>query len=468
MAGTFSSINTSLSALRHHQVAMDVAANNIANVGTQGFTRRRAGAESVGAPAVPAMWSRYDGVGGGVRTGAVERFSDAILDARSRTEHGTLSYLQARTVGLDRLESGIGEPGDTGVAAAMATFRGAWADLADDPGSPAARTLVLDGAAALADAFAAQARNVRSEEATQRVHVLASVEEVNTAASELADTNRAISAAKLAGLDTSDLADQRDRLGLRLADLAGGVATTRVDGGLDVTVAGVSLVTGSFAGRLEVTGGIAPDGDADGAPLSFAITTDAGGGAVTTALLGAPRGEIGGSAELISTTLPGYAAALGTVVSDLADRVNTVHAGGYDPTGAPGRPFFAYDPADPAASLRVALASGDDVAVSTIGGGALDSGVAEVLAASGPEESAYQKLVNGLGTQVASAHRLEATQGLLTNQVDAAREQLGGVNLDEEMISMLTSQRAYEAAARVMTVVDSVLDTLINRTGLVR
>ena len=61
MTGSFSSINTSLSALRHHQVAMDVAGNNIANVGTAGFHRRRVLAESVGAPTTPAMWSRYDG-----------------------------------------------------------------------------------------------------------------------------------------------------------------------------------------------------------------------------------------------------------------------------------------------------------------------------------------------------------------------------------------------------------------------
>jgi flagellar hook-associated protein 1 FlgK len=57
---------------------------------------------------------------------------------------------------------------------------------------------------------------------------------------------------------------------------------------------------------------------------------------------------------------------------------------------------------------------------------------------------------------------------VLTSQVDGSREQLSGVNLDEEMVTMSSAQRAYEAAARVMTTVDSVLDTLINRTGLVR
>jgi flagellar hook-associated protein 1 FlgK len=69
---------------------------------------------------------------------------------------------------------------------------------------------------------------------------------------------------------------------------------------------------------------------------------------------------------------------------------------------------------------------------------------------------------------VASTRRLALNQQTLTTQVDASREQLSGVNLDEEMVNMLTAQRAYEAAARVMTTVDSVLDTLINRTGMTR
>ena len=101
-------------------------------------------------------------------------------------------------------------------------------------------------------------------------------------------------------------------------------------------------------------------------------------------------------------------------------------------------------------------------------GGALDGSTADRIGTARDAEAAYQSLVSGLGTDVASAARLSRTQGLLAGQVDSAREQLSGVNLDEEMVSMLTAQRAYEAAARVMTVMDSVLDTLINRTGVTR
>ena len=89
MSGTFSSLNTALSALRYNRVAMDVASNNVANVGTEGYTRRRVNAEAVGAPARTAMWSRFDGVGGGVEASGVDRMVDALLDARVRREHHT-------------------------------------------------------------------------------------------------------------------------------------------------------------------------------------------------------------------------------------------------------------------------------------------------------------------------------------------------------------------------------------------
>jgi flagellar hook-associated protein 1 len=50
---------------------------------------------------------------------------------------------------------------------------------------------------------------------------------------------------------------------------------------------------------------------------------------------------------------------------------------------------------------------------------------------------------------------------------DSAVEADAGVNLDEEMTNMLLYQRAYQASARVITTMDEMLDTLVNRTGLV-
>jgi flagellar hook-associated protein 1 FlgK len=464
VSGTFSSLNTALSALRYNRVAMDVASGNIANVGTEGYARRRVNGETVGAPTQPAMWSRYDGAGEGVAVAGVDRMVDALLDVRARREHGNQGYLDIRQGVLDRVESGIGEPGDNGVAAAIADFRSAWHDLANNPGSDAARAQVLGRAATLADALRIQARNIDAESGDLRVRAMAGVAEVNTLASDLAATNKSIAIANLDGADAGVLLDRRDQLAMRLSELTGAKATQRPDGGFDVTVNGIALVTGQDAGTLQIATGITATGASDGNPITYAITDTSGTNAVPAGM----TGEIGGVTDLLTTTLPAYSAGLGAVAQQLADEINAQHVLGFDAAGNPGVPFFSYNPADPAGTLAVALTTPSQVAAASLPGAVLDAGNANALAFATGVEDSYQRLINGFGTEVASVRRLAANQQVLTSQVDGSREQLSGVNLDEEMVSMLSSQRAYEAAARVMTTVDSVLDTLINRTGLVR
>ena len=107
MSGTMASFNTALSALRYNSLVMDVASGNVANVGTEGYARRRVDGQSVGAPTQPAMWSRYESQGDGVRVAGLTRMVDPLLDARSRREHGLQSYLDVRQTVLDRVETGL-------------------------------------------------------------------------------------------------------------------------------------------------------------------------------------------------------------------------------------------------------------------------------------------------------------------------------------------------------------------------
>ena len=76
-------------------------------------------------------------------------------------------------------------------------------------------------------------------------------------------------------------------------------------------------------------------------------------------------------------------------------------------------------------------------------------------------------MIGRLGVSAQAATRRSEIQDSVTDQVDASREAESGVNLDEEMTHLLTYQRGYEAASRVLTTIDSMLDQLINRTGLV-
>jgi flagellar hook-associated protein 1 FlgK len=391
--------------------------------------------------------------------------TDAFLDARVRTEHGKQSYADVRQTVLDRLETGIGEPGENGLSTVMAEFRSAWSDLANNPDSEAARSQVIARGAALADAVQIQARNFSVEAGDQRAKLNAMVSEVNTIAGDLATTNKAISVATLDGSDAGNLLDQRDQLALRLSELTGGKAVQNGAGGLDFAVNGVALVTGSIQGALEVASGVTPTGAADGSPVTFRVTHPVAG---TTVVPAGVTGEAGAVTDLLNTTIPAYVAALGTVARSVADGVNAVHATGYDAAGAAGTPFFSYDPADPAGSLVALISDKARVAASGLPGGVVEGSVADRLSELTGPESAYQQLVNGFGATVASGRRLAASQSMLTQQVDGSRDQLAGVSLDEEMLAMVQYQRGFEAASRVLTTVDSVLDTLINRTGLLR
>ena len=57
--------------------------------------------------------------------------------------------------------------------------------------------------------------------------------------------------------------------------------------------------------------------------------------------------------------------------------------------------------------------------------------------------------------------------GLVTKALSDQRESIAGVSLDEEAADMAKAQKAYQAAARVLTAYDDLLDLVINRMGLV-
>ena len=91
----------------------------------------------------------------------------------------------------------------------------------------------------------------------------------------------------------------------------------------------------------------------------------------------------------------------------------------------------------------------------------------ELGAAAGSPDSLYTTLVGSVGSASALAQQQQTTQDSVTAGVDQLRQSASGVNMDEEVTNMMTFQHAYGAASRVLTTMDSMLDTLINHTGLV-
>lgn len=463
MTSGFASLNTALSALRYTRVAMDVASDNIANISTEGYARRRVDSASVAGGATPAMWFRSANVGDGVAVTGVSRMTDELLNVRARREHGNQSFLNVQATALARVEDGIGEPGANGLSAALDRFQSAWGTLSMNPAgtsSSAARANVLAAAATVVDTARGQLRQVGAEAGDQRVLALTDASEVDTLGRDLAKINSSIVSGRLNGSNVNALLDSRDQIAGRMAELTGAVTTVQADGSATVRIGGAVLVEGSAAGSFTVASGVTPTGEADGQPLRFAVTSPQGGSAVVAA-----GGELGGVAQLLDVTFPTYLADLTAVVRDVADRVNTQHAAGYDAQGNAGAAVFSYDPADVLGTVEVALSDPRLLAASAGPTGADGDNAARIGELAGLGDG-YQRLVSGFGASVSSLNRQAASQQVLTTQVDLARDQLGGVSLDEEMVNMTVLQRQYEAAARVMSTVDSLLDTLINRMGV--
>jgi flagellar hook-associated protein 1 FlgK len=152
--------------------------------------------------------------------------------------------------------------------------------------------------------------------------------------------------------------------------------------------------------------------------------------------------------------------------------VNAIHQGGVTRTGSTGANFF--DPAGvTAASIAldaVVLASTDAIAA---GGTAApgDADVALALAALGRSaipglggltfRAVYAGTASRLGQLVRNSMDDATASQVLADRADAARQSASGVSIDEEMVVLLQQQQAYQAAARLVSLADELMDEVM-------
>jgi flagellar hook-associated protein 1 FlgK len=458
MASSFGGINTALTSLYAQRRALDVTGQNIANANTEGYTRQRVDMQSQVGSISPAMYAKTDGLGTGVAVSDVQRLRDQYLENRSRTEHGNSAYLASQTAAYNEIEDVFAEPGSTALQAQLHDMWGAWSDVGNNPQLPAARAALIQQSSTVADGLNNAHDALASQWGQNRKQLAAYVDEVNTTAQTIAKLNDSIVRAKANGVTVNELEDRRDLQVMSLSKLTGATASMRPNGAMDVFVGNSTLVSEFTTRRLEVSGAARlEDLSVDPVALRWADTkTPAGAG-----------GTMGAMADTLTSIIPVLSDALDEVARSLADTVNTAHAAAFSKDGSTGLNFFT---GTTAGTIKVAITNPDKVATSptpgTVDGSVADALAETVTAANGPDLK-YQTMIGQLGVVAQASGRRHEIQATVTEQVDAAREAQSGVNLDEEMTNLLTYQRGYEAASRVLTTIDSMLDQLINRTGLV-
>ncbi|MCZ2810394.1 MULTISPECIES: flagellar hook-associated protein FlgK [unclassified Modestobacter] len=470
---SFSGLNTATTALWAQQRGLDVTGQNIANVNTAGYSRQRAELQSIGGNAVPAMYAISNRVGQGVDADKVIRIRDAFLEGRAQIESASTARMTAQDATLAQIEQAFREPGETGIQAKLTAVFTAWGDVANHPTEDGARTAVLQKTATLVAELHTTSSNLDKQWTQTRDSLDTLAQDVNAKTQSIADLNRAIKRATQAGLPVNELADKRDALVMDLATSIGATSSPGDDGQVNVSVAGATLVSGTDAIGIRAVGTAVP---AEATATDPSFVTDPGG---TRLALG---GKAGGALTALSQTIPKYQQQLDGVAQRLADQVNAVHAGpplAYDKNGAPGGPMFGSGtvPAEPITAANITLLITDPAKLAAAsyapiaGNASADAGNAAKLAAMAKSDTgvavAYRQLIVDLGVEASVATSNLQTQTVVAAQVDASRESVSGVNLDEEMTNMLRFQHAYSAAARMITTIDETLDVLINRTGRV-
>ena len=79
-----------------------------------------------------------------------------------------------------------------------------------------------------------------------------------------------------------------------------------------------------------------------------------------------------------------------------------------------------------------------------------------------PIEEFYADVVGQLGAEARQVFTAAEGQRLVQNQVNERRENVRGVSINEEASQLILFQRAYQAAARVVTVVDQMMQSVLN------
>lgn len=440
-------LDIGLSGLRAAQASLDVAAHNIANAGVEGYTRQRAklvAREAHARYGAPAL------LDGGVVVEGIERISDRWIARHLRTQLSDQAYQHQLLGRLGSLEAALNDTDDAGIGAAFNTFFASLSDLSDNPENYGVRVTVLSSAKILASRIQSANSRIEVLQIENRNELEAAVDGLNRDLGKIGDLNQRISFGMAAGDNVSDLQDERDRLLSSVAERVGGQITLTGDEKLaSITVGGTTLLLGRDPVELGVNaGGVFVQ--STGSPVNI------------------QAGSVAAMLELRDTILPQYAADLDTLAAAVITDFNAVHAAGFGTNGATGLDLFG---GSDAGDIAVSLTNPADLAASATGApGDHDNARALLGLRDNPTlgtggtltfEEWYQEIVGGLAGEVSAARSLSDGLDILVDNLKNNREAVHGVSLDEEMTDLIRFQQAYSAAARVIQVVDELMESVL-------
>jgi flagellar hook-associated protein 1 FlgK len=474
MANLLSSLLSSAGALSAYDQVLSVTQNNVANASTPGYVKQRQSLLAL--PFDPAS-----GATGGVRAGEVQSTRSEYAEQSVRRQTVLLGESHQSVNSLTSLQSAFDISGEAGIAGALNHIFASFSAWAQSPTDTIARQNVIERANDVAQAFQQTAGALSNLSQDTDRQLQQTVDEVNRLAEELSRNNyRVMQGAR----DDAGLNAQMNATLEELSQYTEVTALWQPNGTVSVFMNGQTpLVLEDRKYEIALRPAQPANAAYPNARPSASIAA-ADGKDITSASTG---GQLGALLEMRNRTLPSYlgdanqAGDLNTMALQFAKRVNELLQQGVVPDTNPavnGPALFLYDAGNDtniAATLRVdQTVTPDQLAPLENGPPPVSNGIPLALAAlASPLQASDQ--VQGAsysefyGDMAAKAGRLlndatsrqEVQQSSLA-QAKELRQEMSGVSLNEEATIMIQFQRAYEANARMITILNQLTEDMIN------
>ncbi|HUB17753.1 MAG TPA: flagellar hook-associated protein FlgK [Acidobacteriaceae bacterium] len=468
MATIGTAFNIATGALDADQAALDIVANNTANVNTPGYTLET------------PLWQQLDSAslsganyGMGVAMTGPQSQRDRVLQQAVQQQTQTEGASAARLDALNQMQAlfsgatsaGTSSSAASGIGSDLSGFFDTLSSLEANPSDVASRQNVLSAATTLAQDFNAAATQLESQRQGLDEQSTSVVSQANTLLQNVAQLNLQIESLSPSG-DAGTLEDQRQQDLTSLSQLIGIRTVTTENNGLTVTTMGGALLVSegqSFSITTGESNGVTHYYDSVGSDITGDLT--------------AAGGQLGGILTSRDQDIPQVENALDTLAYAVATQMNTMNEQGSDLNGNAGAAIFglpasatAANPAGSAAQITVTMTNPTQIAAAAAGGGSSDNSNALTMAnqqnagfVNGMSPTSwFSDMVTSLGSLTAEVSSENTAQQAGLTQLQNQMESISGVNLNDEAAALETLEQSYQAASKLFTTLDQVMVSALN------
>jgi flagellar hook-associated protein 1 FlgK len=470
MGSLFSILNSTGNSLQAFERAMDVTENNVTNANSPGY------ADQVPQLISESFQSNAGAAGGGV-TEATQDTRSSYADTAVQQQLSLQGMYQQLQTTLTPLENVFDVSSTSPIPSALNTLFQSFSQWASQPTNTDYQSAVIDAAQQTASAFQQAAVQLGQIQTSTNNDIQTTVAQINQDAASIASYNQQIAQNSQ---PNAGLSAQLENTLENLSGLANVQVLNGIGGQVTVLLGGQTpLVEGTQVNAIQAVNNTASNQGNPGAAPLISIQDSNGNDVTSQVTAGSLAGLLSVSNNLLPSLIGGgqQVGGLNTLAQGLADTVNSVLAQGSTTDSPPyesGSPLFTYNAGSPsgiASTLSVTDITGSQLAAASTGPPFVANGVANTLAgldssSPGPVDGMgftqyFASLTSTVGYAVSNATTQATAQSQLVSQAQSLQQQVSGVSLDEEATRLVQLQSSYDAAGRLVNVIDDTLQTLM-------